>query len=78
VARRRGPLAVSRRSALVVINTVIPIAIIILVFEIIHGGNVNVKIKIVKVGVRLGAFGALVVTKYNRIAYSAISREFKE
>ena len=78
MARRYRPLAVSRQRVLVVINTVIPITIIILVFEIIHSGNVNVKIEIIKVGVRLGAFRALVVTKYNRIAYSAISREFKE
>ena len=80
MARRRGPLAVGRRRALVVIDTVIPVAMIILVFEIIRGGgcDVDVEIEIVEVSVRLGVFGALVVTKHNRIAYSTISREFKE
>ena len=78
MARRRGPLAVGRRRALVVIDTVIPVAMIILVFEIIRGGDVDVEIEIVEVGVRLGAFRALVVTEHNRIACGAISREFKE
>ena len=78
MARRRGPLAVGRRRALVVIDTVIPVTMIILVFEIIRGGNVNVEIEIVEVSVRLGVFGALVVTKHNRIACSTISKEFKE
>jgi hypothetical protein len=78
VVTRHGPLVVSRQRVLVVINPIIPVTIIILVFKIIHSSNVNVKIKIVKVSVRLSAFRALVVTKYNRITYSTISREFKE